>query len=107
MMRCHSVSVRRSCGALDDAVVVGDVDMGLMVTLEGLSQPPQSGRQALEIELQSQLDDARLVRGQHFSEIFAGGIQVEVFKVGLVEDVETFKPELHAITFREFEVLEE
>src|SRR3954464_7649638 len=78
-----------------------------MITLEGLHQPTQSGRQSLEVELHSQLDDSRLVGRLDLPERVAGHIQSEVFEVGLVEDVKAFKPELHSITFRKFEVLEE
>src|SRR6476620_4274771 len=106
MIRCHSERVRRSCGALVDAVAVGDVDMGLMFTPEGLYQPPQSGRQALEVKLHSELDDAWFMGRLDLPERIAGRIQGEVFEVGLVADVKAFKPELHSVTFGQFQVLE-
>src|SRR5438874_172139 len=112
MMRCHSVRVRRSCGALGDAVAVGDVDMGLMFTPEGLYQPPQSGRQALEIELQSQLDDARLVDLGHGAEASTidrepiGKAGIKVLEIGVIENVERLHPELEAHAFSYPNVLE-
>src|SRR6266404_5953633 len=100
MIRCHSVSVRRSCCGPADAVAVGDVDMGLILSLEGLYQPPQSGRQALEVELQSQLDNAGLVDLGHGAKTSTvdrepiGKAGVEVLEIGVIENVERFHAEL-------------
>src|SRR5260221_8089924 len=100
MMRCHSVSVRRSCCGPADAVAVGDVDMGLILSLEGLYQPPQSGRQALEVELEPELHDARLMDLGDLSErtTLAGQtideVRINRLEVRVVEDVERFEAKL-------------
>src|SRR3954470_3454561 len=107
MTRFQSVSERRKCGALVDDVGVGEVDMGLASHTLGAVEAPQDGKEALEVEFHSQLDDARLVRRLDLSERIAGRIQVEVLKVRLVEDVESFDPELHSSPFRQLQVLEE
>src|SRR5437899_12846824 len=60
-----------------------------------------------EIELQSQLHDARLVRGGHLPEGWRGKRRVHGVEIGAVEHVEALQPELEVRPLREPDVLEQ
>jgi hypothetical protein len=53
--RQRASKLLRGCGG------GGQSGHGLILSLEGLYQPPRSGRLRLEIELESELHDARLM----------------------------------------------
>src|SRR5689334_10198116 len=98
MTRCHSVRLRRRCGALGDEVAVGEVDMGLVSQPRGCTRPSEC-QTFLEVELQSQLDDARLVHTRDLAECRAVYVRIDSLEVRMIENVERLNPELEVRPF--------
>src|SRR5690349_19824441 len=62
---------------------------------------------ASEVEFQSELHYARLMRGCDLPEGAAGGVGINPLEIGVIEDVENFPPELKVGLLRGLEVLEQ